>query len=71
MVTTLTVITYLPGRDCLSNTDETSIVETHIHSCVYYKLTNTIMEIIHDITILIILGITLQYIERLIVNQER
>ena len=29
------------------------------------------MEIIHDITIIIILGITLQYIERLIVNQER
>jgi hypothetical protein len=28
------------------------------------------MEIIHDITILIILGITLQYIERLIVNKE-
>ncbi len=28
------------------------------------------MEIIHDITILIILGITLQYIESLIVNQE-
>jgi hypothetical protein len=28
------------------------------------------MEIIHDITILIILGITLQYIERLIRNQE-
>jgi len=29
------------------------------------------MEIIHDITILIILGITLQYIEIVIVNQER
>ena len=28
------------------------------------------MEIIHDITILIILGITLQYIESLIVNRE-
>ncbi len=28
------------------------------------------MEIIHDITILIILGITLQFIERLIRNQE-
>ena len=28
------------------------------------------MEIIHDITILIILGITLQYIERLIVEKE-
>jgi hypothetical protein len=28
------------------------------------------MEIIHDITILIILGITLQYIESLIRNQE-
>jgi len=29
------------------------------------------MEIIHDITILIILGITLQYIERLIVHSEK
>jgi len=28
------------------------------------------MEIIHDITILIILGITLQFIERLIRNRE-
>jgi hypothetical protein len=28
------------------------------------------MEIIHDITILIILGITLQYIEKLITNRE-
>ena len=28
------------------------------------------METIHDITILIILGITLQFIERLIRNQE-
>ena len=29
------------------------------------------MEIIHDITILIILGITLQFIESVIVNRER
>jgi len=29
------------------------------------------MEIIHDITLLIILGITLQYIEIVIVNRER
>jgi hypothetical protein len=29
------------------------------------------MEIIHDITILIILGITLQYVESVIVNRER
>ena len=28
------------------------------------------MEIIHDITILIILGVTLQYIEKLIINRE-
>jgi len=28
------------------------------------------MEIIHDITILIILGITLQYIEKCIVHKE-
>jgi len=32
---------------------------------------NNTMEIIHDITILIILGITLQYIESVIVNRER
>ena len=28
------------------------------------------MEIIHDITILIIVGITLQYVEKLIINRE-
>ena len=28
------------------------------------------MEIIHDITILIILGIVLQFIEKLIINRE-
>ena len=28
------------------------------------------MEILHDLTILILLGITLQYIEKLIVNRE-
>jgi len=38
-----------------------------------YSIKNTLnnMEIIHDITILIILGITLQYIESVIVNRER
>ena len=29
------------------------------------------MEIIHDVTILIILGITLQYIETIIVHKEK
>ena len=28
------------------------------------------MEILHDITILIVLGITLQYIEKIIVSKE-
>ena len=40
---------------------------------VMFSVKNTLnnMEIIHDITILIILGITLQYIESVIVNRER
>ena len=48
MVTTLIVTTYLPGRDCLSNTDETSIVETT--SVVYYKLKLNIMELVRTFT---------------------
>ena len=52
-----------------SNTDEILLIETT--SVVYYKLTNTIMEIIHDITILITLGIILQYIENCIVHSEK
>ena len=70
MVTTLTVITYLRSLDTYksSNTDETSIVETTFGSLLQ---NNTIMEIIHDVTILIILGITLQYIETIIVHKEK
>jgi len=54
MVTTLTAITFQRSLDTYksSNTDEILMIETHDHSCVYYKLNNNTMQnyITHYVT---------------------